>query len=145
MMKKLVTLCLSLLLCFSLFGCGSSAGGIADDFKITTDQTSEIFTEKEQMAFIEAFKEDFSKDLSGITLMSIGYAKDEEHTHQIDYYKDIYDIDPSKKDVMVLDVTFKTGQFNVPKTLNTNTEYNWTYLVQLQKDGTITVLDRGYF
>lgn len=144
-MKKLVTLCLSLLLCVSLFGCGPSAGGIADDFKITTDQSSEIFTEKEQMIFIDAFKEDFSKDLSGITLRSMGYAKDEEQTNQINYYKDIYDIDPSKKDVMLLDVTFQTGHFNVPKTLNSNTEYNWSYLVQMKDDGTITVLEHGYF
>ena len=143
-MNKIITVCLSLLLSFSLFGCSSSVEGIAEDFKITTDQTSEIFTEKEQMNFIETFKQGFVKEGLQVTLMSISYAGDEQQKMNIDYYKDIHQIDPAKKDVILLNVVFKTGHNNTIEALNPDTEYAWIYLVQMNEDGTLTILENGY-
>lgn len=135
-MKKILVLCLTLIMCFNLVAC---SGGDFQNVK-THEVDSELYSKKEINSAIDTIKSEFKKDWKGCTLTEIYYAGDSVSKDHQDW-ADRYNAD----ETIVLLSSFDVDSSGGNGSLNPNSTYDgWSWIL-VRKEGESWVhVDHGY-
>lgn len=135
-MKKILVLCLTLIMCFNLVAC---SGGDFQNVK-THEVDSELYSKKEINSAIDTIKSEFKKDWKGCTLTEIYYAGDSVSKDHQDW-ADRYNAD----ETIVLLSSFDVDSSGGNGSLNSNSTYDgWSWIL-VRKEGESWVhVDHGY-
>ena len=134
-MKKSLMYFLVFICIVSLVGCG----GDASQVKITEYQ-SEMYTEKEIDAAIEAAIKYFKKEFKGCTLTEITYAGDEKSADYAEWAERI-----GGDETIVLTSSFEVDSSGGDGSLNPNSTYTrWMWILARSKGGKWQHVDHGY-
>lgn len=133
-MKRLLLFVLSAGLVFGLGACSSK--GVISKELVVNKETSKIFSEKEINEGMEVVKKFFIENIESSTLTSIGYAGDQVTLR--------WDKNVKPGDIMIINASFDTGRFGVDQTLNKNSTYDWSWILEKDENGHWQHKDHGY-
>ncbi len=134
-MKKVLSLSVTLLLCFVISGCG----GNIENMK-THKVDSELYSQQEINAAIDTIKREFQNNWSGCSLTEIYYAGDNASKDHQDW------ADRNNADeVIVLLSVFDVDDSGGDGSLNPNSTYdNWKWILVRTNNGKWVHVDHGY-
>ena len=136
-MKKIVALCLALMLVLSMGGCSK---GNVNNVSIIDWKSSEIYSDEDIQSAITVVKDYFKSEFEGCTLTSINYPGDSS-AGEFNRWAEQYKAD----EAIVLYSSFDVDASGGDGSLNPNSTYNnWKWVLTRSENGSWEHKTHGY-